>query len=79
LKLRSIRRIILTVAAALAAAALSAPLASAGPPKGSGIDDPSSYGEWIADVERPAAQYRGRYQLGLAEARSLLREGMGSR
>ena len=32
-----------------------------------------SYGEWIADIERPAAQYRGRYQLQLAEARELLR------
>ena len=27
---------------------------------------PAHYGEWIADVERPAAQYRGRYQLHLA-------------
>jgi hypothetical protein len=35
--------------------------------------DPSKWGEWIADVERPAAQYRGRYQLRLDEARSLLR------
>ena len=33
--------------------------------------DPSSFGQWIADVERPAAQFRGRYQLRLAEARSL--------
>ncbi len=33
--------------------------------------DPSSFGEWIADVERPAAQLRGRYQLRLAEARGL--------
>jgi cell wall-associated NlpC family hydrolase/uncharacterized membrane protein YgcG len=32
------------------------------------------YGEWIADVERPAAQYRGRYQLRLEEARELLRK-----
>ena len=28
---------------------------------------------WIADVERPAEQFRGRYQLRLAEARKLLR------
>jgi hypothetical protein len=35
--------------------------------------DPSKWGEWIADVERPAEQYRGRYQLRLGEARSLLR------
>jgi hypothetical protein len=30
------------------------------------------YGEWIADVEKPAAQYRGRYQLRLGEARALI-------
>jgi cell wall-associated NlpC family hydrolase len=34
--------------------------------------DPSAWGNWIADVERPAAQYRGRYQLRLEEARGLL-------
>ena len=34
--------------------------------------DPAKFGEWIADVERPAEQYRGRYQLRLAEARKLL-------
>jgi hypothetical protein len=34
--------------------------------------DPSSWGNWIADVERPAVQYRGRYQLRLDEARGLL-------
>ncbi len=34
--------------------------------------DPSHWGEWIADVERPAEQFRGRYQLRLAEARRLL-------
>jgi len=38
---------------------------------------PAAYGEWIADVERPAEQYRGRYQLRLEEARGLLR-GAGS-
>ena len=37
--------------------------------------DPSQYGNWIADVERPAAQYRYRYQLRLEEARQLLGEG----
>ena len=31
---------------------------------------PDRYGEWIADVERPAEQYRGRYQLRLDEAAS---------
>ena len=35
--------------------------------------DPSSWGEWIADVERPAEQLRGRYQLRLEEARNLLK------
>ncbi len=30
------------------------------------------WGDWIADVLRPAAQYRGRYQLRLAEARELI-------
>jgi cell wall-associated NlpC family hydrolase len=35
--------------------------------------DPRGWGEWIADVERPAEQYRGRYQLRLAEARRFLR------
>src|SRR6185295_5450303 len=39
---------------------------------GKPIDDPNSFGEWIADVERPAEQYRGRYQLMLTEANDLL-------
>jgi cell wall-associated NlpC family hydrolase len=39
---------------------------------GKPIDDPGQFGEWIADVERPAAQYRYRYQLRLSEARRLL-------
>jgi cell wall-associated NlpC family hydrolase len=42
--------------------------AAAGKPLGA-----SSYGDWIADIERPAAQYRGRYQPQLGEARELLR------
>jgi hypothetical protein len=41
--------------------------------RGLAIDDERQYGEWIADVERPAAQYRGRYQEQLDEARALLR------
>jgi hypothetical protein len=36
------------------------------------VNDPSKWGDWIADVERPAEQYRGRYQLHLDEARRLL-------
>jgi hypothetical protein len=35
-------------------------------------DDPATWGEWIADIERPYEPYRGRYQLRLAEARALL-------
>ena len=44
---------------------------------GQPIDDPNQYGDWIADVERPAEQYRGRYQLRLDEAHGLL--GAGAR
>jgi hypothetical protein len=39
---------------------------------GKPIDDPAHFGEWIADTERPAEQYRGRYQLRLNDARKLL-------
>jgi cell wall-associated NlpC family hydrolase len=46
---------------------------------GKPIDEPSSYGEWIADVERPAAQFRGRYQERLEEAQKLLKDAMGNR
>jgi hypothetical protein len=38
-------------------------------------NDPQRWGDWVADVERPAAQYRGRYQLRLDEARALLGAG----
>ena len=34
--------------------------------------DPNKWGEWVADVQRPAAELRGRYQLRLAEARMLV-------
>ena len=40
--------------------------------RGQSIDDPNQFGEWIADVERPAEQFRGRYQLKLDEANALL-------
>ena len=40
--------------------------------RGQSITDPNQFGEWIADVERPAEQYRGRYQLKLDEANRLL-------
>lgn len=33
---------------------------------------PGTYGEFVADIERPAEQYRGRYQQRLSEARNLL-------
>jgi hypothetical protein len=35
--------------------------------------DPAKWGNWIADVELPAEQFRGRYQLQLEAARALLR------
>ena len=35
----------------------------------------ATWGQWIADVERPAEQYRSRYQLHLEEARALLGSG----
>ena len=39
-----------------------------------GIDntDPSTWGEWVADVLQPPAERRGRYQLRLAEAQALI-------
>ena len=36
-------------------------------------DNPNSWGDWVADVEQPAAQYRYRYQLQLSTAQALLR------
>jgi murein DD-endopeptidase MepM/ murein hydrolase activator NlpD len=39
------------------------------------LHDSSKWGDWIADVERPAEEYRGRYQLRLGEARGLLHAG----
>jgi cell wall-associated NlpC family hydrolase len=42
--------------------------------RGLSAKDSRQYGEWIADVERPAAQYRGRYQLQLDDARALLKK-----
>jgi hypothetical protein len=37
--------------------------------------DETRYGEWVADVERPAQQYRYRYQLRLGDARALIGAG----
>jgi hypothetical protein len=39
---------------------------------GRSVTDPSQYGEWIADIERPAEAFRGRYQLRLDEASAML-------
>jgi hypothetical protein len=35
-------------------------------------NNPNSWGEWVADVEQPAEQYRFRYQLQLSTAQALL-------
>jgi NlpC/P60 family len=40
---------------------------------GKPVDEAGGYGDWIADIERPKLEYRGRYQLHLDEARELLR------
>jgi hypothetical protein len=42
-----------------------------------GIDnsDPNTWGDWVADVEQPPEQYRGRYQLRLADAQALIVAG----
>jgi hypothetical protein len=42
---------------------------------GLSVHDPKQYGEWAADVERPAEEYRGRYQVQLQSADALLRKG----
>jgi hypothetical protein len=55
---------------ALAAAVSATALAAVGP---AATDTPiRQRGERVADVARPAEQYRGRYQLKLGEARGLL-------
>ncbi|MFL5896328.1 MAG: NlpC/P60 family protein [Thermoleophilaceae bacterium] len=40
--------------------------------RGQSVADPNQYGGWIADIERPAAEYRGRYQLNYRKAHVLL-------
>ena len=47
--------------------------------RGQSVTDPKQFGEWIADVERPAAQYRYRYQLQLDEANGLLKNAPAPR
>ncbi len=41
--------------------------------------DKSKWGDWVADVEQPAAEYRGRYQTHLDQADSLLSAGRAGR
>lgn len=70
-------RRMLAIATALAAVA---PFMAVGPAfaaasriaAGTPIDDPRQYGDWIADVERPAQQFRGRYTTGLDQAGGVL-------
>lgn len=38
----------------------------------------ATYGVWIADIERPAAQYRGRYQPRLKDAQALIGQSCGN-
>lgn len=38
----------------------------------------ANYGEFVADVERPAAEYRGRYQTQLPRAKELLAGGLAT-
>lgn len=37
--------------------------------------DPATWGDWVADIERPAVQYRYRYALHLDDARALIAAG----
>jgi hypothetical protein len=68
-----VRRAVVALAATVALSAVASPaLAQARTAVGPTIDDPKQYGDWIADVERPAEQVRGRYQLRLGEAHKLL-------
>ena len=60
---------------ALAAAVSVSTLAASGAAAGHrAVDDSRQYGEWRAELERPAEPYRSRYQLKLGEAGSLLDE-----
>src|ERR1700750_859657 len=43
---------------------------------GRSVTDPNQYGDWIADIERPAEQYRGRYGLRLHAAQDLLKSAL---
>jgi hypothetical protein len=39
--------------------------------------DPLQWGEWVADVQRPPEQFRGRYQQRLGDARQLIELACG--
>jgi hypothetical protein len=39
---------------------------------GASLSDPAQWGAWVADVMRPAEEFRGRYQLRLDAARQLI-------
>jgi hypothetical protein len=70
MRLSHIRRTIV-----LAAVVSGTALAAVGPAAAhTAVDDANQYGEWTADVERPAGHYRSRYQLKLGEAGNLLAE-----
>ena len=43
------------------------------------VDRPSQFGKWIADIERPAEQYRGRYAAAARRGARTDREGQGER
>jgi cell wall-associated NlpC family hydrolase len=47
--------------------------------RGQSVTDPKQYGEWIADIERPAAEYRGRYQLNFDKARAVLESAVAQK
>ena len=74
MRLSHIRSTVALAAAVSATALAAAGAAAAHTP----IDDPRQFGDWIADVERPAVQYRSRYQLKLDEARSLVARAPGA-
>ncbi len=46
---------------------------------GKPIDDPGSFGEWVADIELPAEQYRYKYGTKLEEAQGILGQTAGPR
>ena len=45
--------------------------------RGQSVTDPKQFGDWIADIERPAAQYRGRYAHAPRRGQRPARQGRG--